>query len=425
MSKKLRLADRLTGTESNVWVEFGSLAAEYKALNLGQGFPDFFPPNFVTDALHSVASNKENPFLHQYTRSYGHPRLVNALAQIYSKIFNRPIDAQSEILVTVGAYESLFCAHKGFVNPGDEVIIFEPFFDCYEPMVLQAGGIPRFVPLRSTKPAGELTSTADWTFSREELTNQFNEKTKMIIVNNPNNPLGKVFTREELEFIGDLCKKHDVLILADEVYERLVYPGKEYVRIANLPDLWDRTVTIGSAGKTFSVTGWKLGWSVGPSHLIKALCTVHQNSVYTCPTPMQEAAALGFERELSLAEGSEDSYFWQIPRELVPKKEKIMKMLLEIDMVPVEPQAGYFIVADISKTGFKVDPKNSESKDYQFVKWMCRNKKLSAIPNSAFYTSEHKKLAENLVRFCFIKEDSTLDRAANIFHEWRSSLKND
>lgn len=417
--KRLSVAKRLEGTESSVWVEFGDLADKENALNVGQGYPDFFPPQFVADALRQIASSQD-PVVHQYTRSYGHPRLVKALSDLYSILMKRSVNSNREILVSVGAYGALYCAHQGLIDPGDEVILLEPFFDCYEPMVKQAGGIPVLVPLKPTKSGSSQMSSADWKFDCDELASKFNPKTKAIIVNNPNNPLGKVFTLEELEFIADLCKRHDVIVFSDEVYEWLVYRPNKHIRIATLPGMWERTISIGSAGKTFSITGWKLGWAIGPEPLLRALCIVHQNCNYTCPTPLEEALAVLFETELSRF-SSPESYFEQLREELLPKRDRMAAMLSEIGMVPIVPEGGYFMVVDISNLDFKVDEKNPESRDYQFVKWMTVEKKFAAIPNSAFYSKGNKKLSENLVRFCFMKDDSTLAKAAEIIREWKKT----
>ncbi|WAR30342.1 KAT3-like protein [Mya arenaria] len=316
-------------------VEFGKLSAEYKAINLGQGFPDYHPPQHVLDIFAKLVQG-DNPLVHQYTRSYGHPHLVNVLAKLYGPIMGRQIDPMTEVTVSIGAFGILFSCMQGLVNPGDEVIIIEPFFDCYEPMVRVAGGKPVFVPLRPTKTEGEMTSH-DWQLNTEEITKAFNKNTKAIILNNPNNPVGKVFRREELEVIAKLCIEHDVVCVADEVYEWMIYRGFEHIKI-------------GSAGKTFSATGWKLGWAVGPADLMQALMVLHQNSIYTCPTPIQEAVAAGLEYELSVFGDEEKCYLKSLAlQELAPKRDMLAKVLSEVGMTPTVPEGGYFMLADISK----------------------------------------------------------------------------
>ncbi|KAJ8300948.1 hypothetical protein KUTeg_022467 [Tegillarca granosa] len=312
------IADRLKGTEKNIClvsVEFGKLATENKALNLGQGFPDFKPPQHVIDEMVSAVTG-DNHLMSQYTRSFGHPRLVDVLSNLYSPMIGHKIDPNHEVTISVGAYGVLFCTVQGLINPGDEVIIIEPFFDCYEPMTKVAGGVPRFVPLRSTKTDGP-ASSADFKLDKDELAKAFNSKTKAIFINNPNNPCGKVFQREELEMIAELCMKHDVLCISDEVYEWLIYEPNKHIKIA----------------------------------------------------------------------------------ELKPKRDKLAKLLADNGMKPIVPEGGYFMLADISK----------------FIYQMM---KLAAIPPSAFYSKDHKNLGENFVRFCFIKKDETLDKAAEIFNNW-------
>merc|ERR1719273_2404058 len=307
-SGRMQLADKYRGLEKNVWVGFIQLALEHKPLNLGQGLPDDLVPDYVVDALREVVMDQSmGVALHQYTRGFGHPRLVAAIAALYTKLLGieHTINPTTEVLVTDGAYEALFTAILGHVNPGDEVIIIEPYFDCYEPMVKLAGGTPVFISLKPTKTEGVISS-ADWKLDMEELKSKFTSKTKAIIYNNPNNPLGKVFTRSEITDISQLCIDQDVLMISDEVYEHMVFDESKMIRVAELPGMYDRTITIGSAGKTFSVTGWKLGWAVGPEHLIRNCGVVHQNCVYTCPTPIQEAVARGFEKEMSRLE-QEDS----------------------------------------------------------------------------------------------------------------------
>lgn len=414
-------ADRLGNMQESVWVEFIQLALQYKPVNLGQGFPDFAAPDHITKSL-SEAVRNSNVLLNQYTRGFGHPRLVNAISKLYSKLIGRNLDPLKNILVTVGAYEALYCTIMGLVNPGDEVIIIEPFFDCYEPMTKLAGGVPVFIPLRAPKTDGAHTSN-DWILHKEELESKFTNKTKMIIVNTPHNPLGKVFTKSELEMIADLCKKNNVIVVMDEVYEWIVYKGQEHVRMAMLPDMWERTITIGSAGKTFSVTGWKLGWAYGPESLMRGLCLLHQNVVYTCPTPIQEAVAIGFETEIERL-GSPDSYWKELSDMLEVKRDRMAKFLTSVGMVPTIPDGGYFMIADFSTLGSKITIDDEVgTKDYKFVKWLSKNKKLQGIPPSAFYCTDHRNLAEDYIRFCFIKDDSTLEKAEKIIEDLKKSIE--
>uniref|UniRef100_A0A8C4KBN4 Kynurenine aminotransferase 1 n=1 Tax=Dromaius novaehollandiae TaxID=8790 RepID=A0A8C4KBN4_DRONO len=370
-------ARRLEGVDKNIWVEFVKLATTYATVNLGQGFPDFPPPDFLREAFVRAVGGEDH-MLHQYTRAFGHPPLVKILAQLFGKLLGQELDPLSNVMVTVGAYQALYCCFQALVDEGDEVIIIEPFFDCYEPMVKMAGGTPVFVPLRP------------------------------------------VFGRGELELIAELCVKHDALCISDEVYEWLVYDGKEHVRIASLPGMWDRTVSIGSAGKTFSVTGWKVGWTVGPPRLLQHLRTVHQNSVYHCATAAQEAVAQGFRRELERL-GQADSYFTSLVRELQGKRDRLVQSLDAAGMKPIVPEGTYFLVADISAFASDVPdvPGSDEPYDSRFAKWMVKNKGLAAIPLSTFYSGPHKNEYSRFIRFCFAKEEATLKAANDILQKWK------
>lgn len=423
LKNKFDLPKRYQGSEKSVWVEYIQLALDYKpACNLGQGFPDYPPPKYVTDALAQVA-NGDNCLLHQYTRGFGHPRLVNAIGKLYSKLLNRELNPNTEILSTSGAYEALYSTIVGHVDEGDEVIIIEPFFDCYEPMVKMSGGKCRFIPLRPRENVEGISSSADWVLDPKELESMFSEKTKMFILNTPNNPLGKVFTLAELVMIADLCKKWNVLCVCDEVYEWIVYKPNKHIRMATLPGMWERTITIGSAGKTFSVTGWKLGWAYGPANLMVNLQMVHQNCVYTGTTPIQEAVAISFEKEISRL-GSDECFFVQLPKELEAKRDMMAKALSDAGMKPVIPEGGYFMLTDWSPISKHVDlnSENDKYRDYRFTKWMTKNHGLQAIPSSAFYSVPNKHLAEDYARYCFIKKDENILKAADILMKWKTSL---
>ncbi|KAK2888115.1 kynurenine--oxoglutarate transaminase 1 isoform X2 [Channa argus] len=413
-----RLAARRTdGVDQNLWVEMTKLAAKHKTVNVGQGYPDFSPPQFLQDALCKAVCG--GPQMHQYTRCFGHPRLVKSLAKFFSRVMGQEIDPFEDVLVTVGAYEALYCAFQALVDEGDEVIIIEPFFDCYQPMVMMTGGKAVYVPLRQQIKGNTVRSSADWILSAEELASKITPRTKAIVMNTPNNPLGKVYKAEELQMIADLCIKHDMVCISDEVYEWLTYDGAKHIKIASLPGMWERTITIGSAGKTFSATGWKVGWAIGSERVLKYLKTIHQNSVYHCATAAQEAVAQAFEREYELF-GTSESYFQQLPAMLHHKRKKLALSLESMGLQPIMPEGSYFMTVDISTV--KVDLNDESTKDepydLRFVKWLIKEKGLSTIPVSAFYSPEHSREFDKYIRFCFVKEDSTLDAAGNILKNW-------
>ncbi|XP_068836856.1 kynurenine--oxoglutarate transaminase 1 isoform X2 [Capricornis sumatraensis] len=373
MAKRLQ-ARRLDGIDQNPWVEFVKLASEEAdVVNLGQGFPDFSPPEFAVEAFQHATSG--DFMLNQYTKAF--------------------------------------------------VIIVEPFFDCYEPMTLMAGGRPVFVSLKpSPTQKGEPDSSSNWQLDPMELASKFTSRTKAFILNTPNNPLGKVFSREELELVASLCQQHDVVCITDEVYQWLVFDGFQHISIASLPGMWERTLTIGSAGKTFSVTGWKVGWVLGPDSLMKHLRTVHQNSIYHCATQCQAAVAQSFERE-QLHFGQPSSYFVQFPQYIQRCRDHMIQSLQSVGLRPVIPQGSYFLITDISDFKNKMPDlpgAADEPYDRRFVKWMIKNKGLMAIPVSTFFSVPHQKFFDHYIRFCFVKDESTLRAMDQKLQKWKAEL---
>jgi len=417
--ENIKPAARLNGVDKNIWVEFSALAAEHKACNLGQGFPDFAPPSHITNGLSKISTDS-NHMINQYTRAFGHGPLVSTLSKLFSPLFEHQIDPLNEIVTSIGGYGALFNCFQAFVEPGDEVIIVEPFFDCYQPMVKYAGGKCKFIPLR---PKIGAESSDDFVLDKDELRSVFTNKTKAIVINTPNNPLGKIFKKDELQAIADLCIEFNCLCISDEVYEWLVFDGKQHTRIASLPGMWDRTLTIGSAGKTFSVTGWKLGWTIGSKKLMKHVQTVHQNTIYTCPTPIQEAVTKAFQFELANLNDSNVSYLKSLSKSLQAKRDRMQKILQEFGFKTILSHGGYFMIADASNIDVDLNSESSaESWDYRFVKWMIVNKKLATIPTTAFYSEEHKSLSSKFIRFCFCKDDETIDEMELILKKWKSEM---
>ncbi|XP_029424587.1 kynurenine--oxoglutarate transaminase 1 isoform X4 [Nannospalax galili] len=375
MAKQLP-ARRLDGIDHNPWVEFIKLSNEYDVVNLGQGFPDFSPPDFAVKAFQQATSG--DFMLNQYTMAFGYPPLTKLLASFFGKLLGQELDPFKNVLVTVGAYGALFTAFQALVDKGDEVIIIEPAFDCYEPMTLMAGGRPVFVSLKpNPAPKGQLDTSSDWQLDPTELASKFTSRTKALVLNTPNNPLGKVFSKAELELVAGLCQQHDTVCIADEVYQWLVYDGHQHVSIASLPGMWGRTLTIGSAGKSFSATGWKVGWVLGPDNIMKHLRTVHQNSVFHCPTQAQAAVAQCFEQEQQHF-GQPSSYFLQFPQAMQLNRDHMIHSL----------QSG-----------------------------------LVAIPVSIFFSRPHQKDFDHYLRFCFVKDEATLQAMDERLQKWKAELQ--
>ena len=394
-------AQRVRGFGTTVFAEYTALAIQHNAVNLGQGFPNFPAPDFVKAAAQQAVAAD----LNQYARSAGHARLVNALAKVYGPLFGRDLDPQREIVVTVGATEGIYATLQALVEAGDEVVLIEPFYDSYAPSVIMAGATPVYVPLR---PKPNATTAADWVLDMAELEAAFTERTRLLIINTPQNPLGKVLSRAELGQIADLVQKHDILVLSDEVYEWMVYsdPGQpvEHTRIATLPGMWERTITLGSAGKTFSVTGWKIGWAITSEKLAHAIFMAHQWIPFAVATPLQEAVATALE-----VAGEHDYFNW-LGQMYKGKRDFLLNTLRRVGLTPLTPQGSYFILVNTSHLDVPIEA--GSRRDQSVCRWFTREVGVAAIPPSPFYSPAHQYLTDNLARFCFCKTDETLAEAA-------------
>lgn len=375
-------ATRIAGFGTSIFTEMSRLAVEHQAINLGQGFPDFEGPDFVKDAAAAAIRGD----LNQYAPSHGVPRLRAAIAADWNRRYGREIDAGREVTVTTGATEAIFAAMLAFLDPGDEIIFFEPFYDAYTADVQMAGGVPRVVRLHPP----------DWHYDSEELRAAFTSKTKLFLLNTPHNPTGKVFSRSELEEIGALCAEHDVTILTDEVYDRIVFDEHEHVPLATLPGMWDRTLTINSTGKTFSMTGWKIGYTVGPADLNAAIRAVHQFSVFATATPFQDAMAAALET------AEDRGYYGQLIEEYATRRDRLRAVLADAGLPPLDCQGSYFLLSDVTNLGF--------TNDVEFCRHLVTEAGVAAIPPSAFYLDP--STAPPLARFCFAKRLETIDAAA-------------
>jgi len=393
------LSRRVSTVGLSIFSEMSDLARKHQAVNLGQGFPDFPGPDWVKQAAIEAIAGDVN----QYAISHGAPRLRQQLARTLSLRLNRQLDPEKEIIVTSGATEAIFCAMQALVEPGDEVIVFEPFYESYGPAITYAGGTPRYVPLYAPD-----ANHAAWWFAPEELDKAFGPRTKAVLLNTPHNPTGKVFTREELAYIAALCQRHDTVVVTDEVYEHLVY-GVPHVPIATLPGMWERTITISSGAKTFSLTGWKVGWAVGPEYLVRGVAMAHQNIVFCTAAPLQEGIATGLEQ--AEAKG----YYQDLQAAYQARRDYLLAALEEVGLRPYPPQGAYFILCDISGLGYK--------DDVDFCKRLTVEAGVAAIPPSVFYTPGHRHLGQNLARFAFCKRLETLQEAVQRLREWRSKRR--
>jgi aspartate/methionine/tyrosine aminotransferase len=376
-------AARIAGIGTSIFTEITALAVEHGAANLGQGFPDFAAPEFVKEAAARHIREDRN----QYAASAGLPRLRRALADDYRRRWadGPVVDADGEVTVASGATELLHDALLAVIDPGDEVIVFEPAYDAYGPDVALAGGTVRAVPL----------APPDWRFDPARLEAAVGPRTRALILNSPHNPTGKMFRREELEAIAALCLRHDLLVVADEVYSEIVF-GAPHLSIAALPGMYERTITIDSMGKTFSVTGWKVGWAIAPPPLTAALRAVHQFVTFTNASPFQEALA----DVLPIA--ARDGYYADLRADYARRRDLLTTALRAAELEPLPIDGAYFLLADLRARGV--------TDDVAFCRRLIAEVGVAAIPTSVFYADP--AAAPPFVRFCFAKSDETLRSAA-------------
>jgi N-succinyldiaminopimelate aminotransferase len=376
------ITQKLVPFGTTVFAEMTALAEEYGAINLAQGFPDFEGPSEIVEAAVRAIRSGRN----QYARSRGHPPLAEAIADAQSRYYGLEYDPMSEVVVFNGATEGISASLLGLLNPGDEVILFEPFYDSYPPCLALAGAVPRFLTLRFP----------DFALDGDALRALVNERTRMIILNTPMNPTGKVFDAQELEVIASVCRDHNLIALTDEVYEHLTFDGARHLPLAGLPGMKERTLTLSSAGKTYSFTGWKIGWGTGPPDLVDGAQAAHQFLNYTIATPLQEAVAFALRnfREEFLAE---------FKAEYLARRDFLVAALEEVGFRVAVPKGTYFVLADFTPI--------FEGDDWEFARWITKEHGVAAIPPSSFFQADAAE-GRRLARFAFCKKMETLETAA-------------
>ncbi|RKG65665.1 aminotransferase class I/II-fold pyridoxal phosphate-dependent enzyme [Corallococcus sp. CA054B] len=398
MSPRPVLAQRVSRFGTTVFSEFSALALKHQAVNLGQGFPDFDGPDAIKEAAWKAIQGGVN----QYAPGTGAKDLRNAISEHAQRFYGHAVDPDTMVTVTSGATEAILDVILGLVDPGDEVVAFEPYYDSYDANIAFVGATPRYVPLRP--PDAE---HATWWFDRDEVRAAFGPKTRLLILNSPHNPTGKVFTREELEFLGNLCAEHDVKVLADEVYEHIVFAPAKHLRAATVPVLADRTVTVSSAGKSFSLTGWKIGWIIAPPPLRDAVQRAHQFVTFATASPFQAAMAVALRLP--------DSYFQELTALYTARRERLLTGLRAAGLHAYSPEGSYFILADIRGYGFE--------DDVAFCRHLVTEVGVAGIPPSVFYGPEHRHLGQRFARFAFCKTDGVLDEAVRRLREKLPALK--
>ncbi|KXN86402.1 hypothetical protein AN958_10264 [Leucoagaricus sp. SymC.cos] len=403
----------------DVWSIFNAANLPADCINLGQGYMNFAPPKWITkaaeQALNTVAPN-------HYSHPRGRIRLREALKTFYEPLFGRGLDVESEILITSGANEGQYSVFTAFLEQGDEVIMFEPFFDQYLPSVTFNGGKPIYVPLHPPAAHIEKPTSDDWTIDFDELKRAVTPRTKMIIINTPHNPVGKVFRRDELEAIAAIAEESNLLVMSDEVYDSLVFDKKEHVRIATLPGMWDRTVTVGSAGKAFAATGWRIGWLIAPKYIIQPTLAASTRIVFCSTSPLQEAAAAGLEQ------ANQHKFFETQRTQYEERRAVLAEAFDKLGLKYTLPEGTYFILLDVSNVEFPENYPFPESvlgrgRDFRTCWFIAMEIGVSSIPVSEFYCEDHANIGEAYIRFAFCKDVDTLKAAAERLQNLKKYLK--
>lgn len=359
------------------------ISDEYDAINLSQGFPDFDPPKEIMDALAKAAY--AGP--HQYSITFGAENFRDALARKQGRAIGRTIDPEEEIVVTCGGTEAMMCAMMTVCNPGDKVLVFSPFYENYGADAILSGAEPIYIPL----------VPPEYDFDPNLLEEGFKQGAKAIIVCNPSNPCGKVFTRDELELIGKIALKYDAFVITDEVYEHMVYAPNHHTCMAALPGMYEHTITCNSLSKTYSITGWRLGYLIGPAQIIEAAKKVHDFLTVGAAAPLQEAATVGL--------NFPESYYEELLEKYTKKRERFLNGLDSIGLKHNIPQGTYFVLIDISE--FLALEQFQGYTDMEFCEWMIKNIGVAAVPGSSFFKEE----VNHLIRLHFAREEETIDEA--------------
>jgi aspartate/methionine/tyrosine aminotransferase len=375
-----------TGLPMTIFEVMSRLATEHGAINLGQGFPDVDGP----DDVKRIAAEEIVGGLNQYPPMMGLPALRQAVAESNRRFYGLDVDWQREVLVTSGATEALSDCINALIEPGDEVVVIEPLYDSYLPVIRRAGGIPRLVRL----------APPDWRLDRDALAAAFGPRTKGILLNNPMNPAARVFSRDELALIADLVLAHDAFAICDEVYEHILFDRRQHIPLMTLPGMRERAIRIGSAGKTFSLTGWKVGYVTASPTLLDPVTKAHQFTTFTTPPNFQKAAAYGLAKD--------DTYYASLSGDLQAKRDRLAAGLERLGLGVAPCEGTYFITADVAPLRLNAD-------DAEICKRMTVEAGVAAVPVSAFYESDAPR---NFVRFCFSKRDEVLDGALQRLGDW-------